>query len=87
MPLLDGKQCGRGSPTGGLLPITRDQYLSLLDLLGRVARQGKRVAIPAELPPILERFNVAPQTWLDSILDRFRGTPPPRPAATVARLG
>jgi hypothetical protein len=71
----------------GFLPITRDQYLSLLDLLGRVVRQGKRGAIPAELPPILERFNVAPQTWLDSILERFRGNPPPRPALAVPRLG
>jgi len=71
----------------GFLPITRDQYLSLLDLLGRVVRKGKRGAIPAELPPILERFNVEPQTWLDSILERFRGNPPPRPALAVARLG
>jgi hypothetical protein len=71
----------------GFLPITRDQYLSLLDLLGRVVRKGKRGAIPAELPPILERFNVAPKTWLDSILERFRGNPPPRPAAVVPRLG
>ena len=52
----------------GFLPITRDQYLSLLDILGRVARQGKRGFIPPELPPILERLQLDPRSWLDSVL-------------------
>jgi REP element-mobilizing transposase RayT len=56
----------------GFLPMTRDQYLSLLDILGRVVRQGKRGFIPLELPPILERLQVDPPSWLESVLKSFR---------------
>ena len=55
----------------GFLPITRDQYLSLLDILGRMARTGKRGVIPPGLAPILERLKLNSQRWLDSILDAF----------------
>jgi hypothetical protein len=55
--------------------MTRDQYLSLLDVLGRVIRQGKRGVIPSDLPPILERLNVDARCWLDSLLDLFRTAP------------
>ena len=73
--------CDGASPTGcnpirsprisnkGFLPVTRDQYLSLLDVLGRIVRLGKRGSIPPELPPILERLQVEPQSWLESLLD------------------
>jgi hypothetical protein len=70
------------NPTGaprisnkGFLPITCDQYLSLLDILGRVVRHGKRGFIPPELPPILERLQVDANSWLESVLDLFRGAP------------
>jgi hypothetical protein len=53
----------------GFLPMTRDQYLSLLDVMGRVVRAGKRGFIPPELPPILERLRLNPQSWLESVLD------------------
>jgi len=66
----------------GFLPLTRDQYLSLLDTMGRVIRVGKRGSIPAELPPILERLNVDTQGWLDSFLDLFRPHPRPSPAVS-----
>jgi hypothetical protein len=58
----------------GFLPMTRDQYLSLLDILGRVIRTGKRGFIPPELPPILSRLQLDASNWLDSVLDRFRKT-------------
>lgn len=64
----------------GFLPITRDQYLTLLDTMGRVVRTGKRGFIPADLPPILDRLDVEPRAWLDSILDLFRSVPHPRPS-------
>ena len=60
--------------------MTRDQYLSLLDVLGRVIRQGKRGVIPSDLPPILERLNVDARCWLDCLLDAFRSDPAERPA-------
>ena len=67
----------------GFLPMTRDQYLSLLDTMGRVVRAGKRGFIPAELPPILERLDVEPESWLDSLLAFFgiHAQPPPVAAA------
>ena len=64
--------------------MTRDQYLSLLDTMGRVVRAGKRGFIPADLPPILERLDVEPESWLDSLLVLFGIHPQPPPAATLA---
>jgi hypothetical protein len=53
----------------GFLPLTLDQYLLMLDTLGRMARQGKRGCIPASLAPILDRLKVDVPSWLDSILE------------------
>lgn len=71
----------------GFLPMTCDQYLSLLDTLGRVVRAGKRGFIPANLPPILDRLNVEPESWLDSVLDLFRMDPHPPPMAATVGSG
>jgi hypothetical protein len=59
----------------GFLPVTRDHYLSLLDDLGRMVRQGKPGSIPPELPPILERLKLEPRGWLESLLDLFQMDP------------
>jgi hypothetical protein len=59
----------------GFLPVTRDQYLALLDVLGRLVREDKRGRIPPELPPILERLKLEPRRWLASLLDRFQADP------------
>jgi hypothetical protein len=64
----------------GFLPMTLAQYLSLLDTLGRIIRKGKRGFIPPSLAPILERLNVEPQSWLDSLLDLLKPAPPPLPS-------
>ena len=66
----------------GFLPMTRDQYLALLDTLGRVVRAGKRGSIPANLPPILDRLDVEPESWLDSLLALFGIQPQPPPAGS-----
>ena len=66
----------------GFLPMTVDQYLSLLDSVGRVIREGKRGCIPADLPPILQRLGLEPTTWLDSLLNLCsKPHPPPSPLA------
>ena len=65
------------------LSMTRDQYLSLLDMVGRLVREGKRGFIPPELPPILERLSagVDARTWLDRVLTQLGvGWPTPSPA-------
>jgi hypothetical protein len=47
----------------GLLAITLDEYLQLLDASGRIVRQGKTGAIPDHLAPILTRLGVATGLW------------------------
>ncbi|HVA51075.1 MAG TPA: hypothetical protein VNH11_32340 [Pirellulales bacterium] len=51
----------------GFLPLSLDDYLTLLDWTGRQIRSDKRGAVPAELRPILERLAINAETWLDTI--------------------
>jgi hypothetical protein len=59
----------------GFLPMTEEHYLCLLDWTGRQIRSDKRVAIPAELAPILERLHIDQACWPDLVsgfAQRFR---------------
>ena len=47
----------------GLLPITLDEYVQLLDTSGRMVREGKTGAIPDHLAPILDRLGVTATLW------------------------
>lgn len=71
----------------GFLPMTRDQYLALLDTLGRIVRTGKRGFIPRDLPPILARLKLDVGRWLDSILDAFGSDPMAAAGAPVTAFG
>ncbi len=51
----------------GLLHISREAYLALLDWTGRQVREGKRGAIPAHLGPILERLHIRAENWLECV--------------------
>ena len=51
----------------GFLPMSLDDYLTLLDWTGRQLRDDKRGAIPDELRPILERLAINADTWLDTV--------------------
>ena len=51
----------------GLLPITIDDYLAVLDASGRLLRPGKRGAIPAHVIPILERLGIQTKLWHELI--------------------
>ena len=51
----------------GLLPIRLEDYLSLLDWIGRQLRDGKLGAIPSHLAPILERLSIRPNYFIESI--------------------
>ena len=53
----------------GLLSITFEQYLSILDWVGREHRAGKRGNIPSELEPILTRLKINPERFVDSVLN------------------
>lgn len=54
----------------GFLPLSLDVYLELLDWLGRQRRPGKSGAIPAHLPPVLERIGLRVDT-LPALVERF----------------
>src|SRR5437870_4568967 len=51
----------------GILSISMDEYLKLLDWTGRKIASGKRGAIPADLAPILERLQINGSAWLDAV--------------------
>jgi hypothetical protein len=42
-------------------------YLQLVDGTGRAIIEGKRGSIPKELPNILQRLDLNPDTWLDEL--------------------
>lgn len=58
---------GRRASNKGLLPMSLDDYLRLLDFSGRQIKAGKRGSIPANLKPILERIGVDPDQFLESV--------------------
>ncbi len=47
------------------LPFVLTDYLELVDWTGRIVRQDKRGAIPADTPPILKRLQIQPKAWLE----------------------
>jgi hypothetical protein len=51
----------------GLLPLSVDAYLTLLDWSGRQLRAGKPGAIPENLAPILERLRIREDRLVESI--------------------
>lgn len=53
------------------LPYSLSAYLDLVDCTGRAMHAKKRGYIPPELPHILERLKLNPDTWLDE-LNSFR---------------
>jgi hypothetical protein len=51
----------------GLLPMTLESYLKLLDWTGRQLRAGTKGVIPPELASILDRLRVSAESWLETI--------------------
>jgi hypothetical protein len=58
---------GRRASDKGLLPMTLEEYLRLLDYSGRQVRAGKRGAIPAGLKPILERLGIETDEFVETV--------------------
>jgi hypothetical protein len=52
-----------GVPDDKAIPIQRNDYLELVDWSGRALRSDKRGAIPAGVPPVLERLRMRPDDW------------------------
>ena len=51
----------------GLLPLSFEAYLELLDWTGRQLVEGKAGAIPDHLAPILERLHIRPACWIRAV--------------------
>src|SRR5271157_3019605 len=51
----------------GLLPMTLESYLTLLDWTGRQLRAGTHGVIPPALGSILDRLQVSAESWLETI--------------------
>ncbi len=65
-PIQDRSRGAAGRGRGGrrgLLGITLDQYLTLVDRTGRLVAAGTGAVIPAELRPILARLGLDGDRW------------------------
>lgn len=52
----------------GILSITLNEYLELLDWTGMSIRNGKKSVIPNNIKPILTRLDIEVDRWLDTVL-------------------
>jgi REP element-mobilizing transposase RayT len=52
-----------GSVAHAAMPATLAEYLDLADWTGRIARAGKRGAIPLATPPVLRRLGLGEDQW------------------------
>ena len=55
----------------GLLPISLEQFLELIDWTGRNIRSDKRGAIPANLDPIMNRLGINTGSWC-KLIETFK---------------
>ena len=62
-----GSGRSRRASDRGLLPMTLQSYLELLDWTGRQLRAGTRGVIPQALESILDRLQVSAESWLDTV--------------------
>ena len=60
---------GRRATDQGLLPISLDEYLQILDCVGRQERPGKRGKIPENVAPILERLGIKADALHDTVVN------------------
>ena len=90
LPSLSQTRSSRRASEKGLLPVSLEEYLAMLDWTGRQARHHKRGSIPAGLAPILERLNIQPNEWTSAVNEfgkwacRVVGTPEQMQAAAEA---
>ena len=61
------EDAARRASSQGFLSLSVEDYLRLLDWTGRQVRRDKRGAIPGRLAPILDRLQVAGETWVQSV--------------------
>jgi len=52
----------------GILSISKEEYLELLDWTGRMVKSGKRGAIPEDMAPLFERLEIDAKNWDNTVL-------------------
>ena len=62
-----GSGRARRASDRGLLPMTLQSYLELLDWTGRQLRAGTQGVIPQALESILDRLQVSAESWLETV--------------------
>jgi len=62
-----GSRRPRRASDRGLLPMTLQSYLELLDWTGRQLRAGTLGVIPQGLESILDRLQVSAESWLETV--------------------
>ena len=62
-----GSGRSRRASDRGLLPMTLESYLTLLDWTGRQLRAGTHGLIPPTLGSILDRLQVSAESWLETV--------------------
>jgi len=60
---------GRRASDKGIIPMSFERYLELLDWTGRQVRSDKPGAIPATLAPILERLQIRTERWIELVIN------------------
>ena len=51
----------------GIVSVSLDEYLKLLDWTGRNVAAKKRGTIPGDIAPILDRLSIQQSAWLDTV--------------------
>ena len=72
---IEAPSSERRASDKGCLPISRDDYLELVDWTGRHIRKNKASKISADCLPIFQRLRCDGDTWLDWVRNfrqRFR---------------
>jgi hypothetical protein len=59
----------------GFLGMQLEDYIQLIDCLGRLVRADKRGFIPPDLPPILDRLQIPAESWLEDLWQYFDDRP------------
>ena len=65
LPTIDSVH--QGQRTTGVIPFYWEDYLELIDWTGRAVLPNKRGAIARCEPKILQRLNIAPDAWVNSL--------------------
>jgi hypothetical protein len=65
--VVSSSRTGRRASDWGLLPISLESYLKLLNWTARQLREGKRSTIPGDLEAVLDHLDVKSDAWLDTV--------------------